>query len=232
MDMRSESKIMSRSAMVTGQQTNAVEAWERIYYIDSVQVGRPGYLLVKRWLDCLGAVIAMVIFALPMIIIAVLVKLDSPGPALFKQERLGINGEVFVMYKFRSMYTDAEKSGPRWAAKNDCRCTPVGRVLRLSRLDELPQLWNIMVGDMSFVGPRPERACFYEQFEKYILGFHHRLAVKPGITGLAQVNGGYDLRPEEKIVYDMEYIRTMSVATDFKCILKTMKVIFTREGAR
>ena len=127
---------------------------------------------------------------------------------------------------------DAEADGPQWAKKDDCRCTRLGTFLRHTRLDELPQLWNILKGDMSLVGPRPERACFYEEFETYIHGFHYRLLVKPGLTGLAQVNGGYDLKPEEKIVYDIQYIENQSILTDMNCLLKTVSLVFTHEGAR
>jgi lipopolysaccharide/colanic/teichoic acid biosynthesis glycosyltransferase len=136
------------------------------------------------------------------------------------------------MYKFRSMYMDAEKYGPQWAERIDWRCTRVGRFLRKTRLDELPQIWNILRGEMSIVGPRPERAYFYEQFGTYIHGFHNRLVVKPGLTGWAQINGGYDLKPEEKIFFDMEYIEKQSLALDLECILRTVKLIFTHEGAR
>ena len=136
------------------------------------------------------------------------------------------------MVKFRSMGINAEENGPQWADKDDDRCTKVGRVLRKFRLDELPQVWNILKGDMSCVGPRPERPCFYEEFETYIHGFRNRLAVKPGLTGLAQVNGGYDLLPEEKIVLDMEYIANRSLLLDLKCLLKTVGLVFTHHGAR
>ena len=130
------------------------------------------------------------------------------------------------------MHVDAEKDGPKWAEKDDARVTKVGQFLRNTRLDELPQLWNILVGEMSFVGPRPERACFYKIFETYIQDFGKRMLVKPGLTGWAQVNGGYNLSPEEKIVYDLEYIEKQSLWMDFMCILKTAKLVFTHEGAR
>lgn len=191
-----------------------------------------GYLFTKRIFDIVASFLAGVILLVPMLIIALVIRMDSPGLALFRQERLGKNGEPFTILKFRSMYLDAEVDGPQWAAVNDHRCTRVGRVLRNSRLDELPQIWNIFKGDMSFVGPRPERACFYTEFETYIPGFHNRLAVKPGLTGLAQVNGGYDLKPEEKIVYDIDYIKNQSLLLDLKCILKTVRLVFTHEGAR
>ncbi|MGB4627108.1 MAG: sugar transferase, partial [Erysipelotrichaceae bacterium] len=116
--------------------------------------------------------------------------------------------------------------------ENDSRCTKVGNFLRKTRIDELPQLVNVIKGDMSLVGPRPERRHFYEEFEEYINGFHHRLVVKPGITGLAQITGGYNLLPEEKIIYDMQYIEKMSFKLDAYCILMTLVVVFTHEGAR
>lgn len=190
------------------------------------------YLGLKRLFDISVAVMVLLLMLLPMVITAILIRLDSPGNALFIQERLGKNGVPFSMYKFRSMYIDAEENGPQWAQKNDPRCTRFGRFLRSSRLDELPQLVNILKGDMSFVGPRPERACFYERFEKNVPGFSARLMVKPGLTGYAQINGGYDLKPEEKIVFDMLYIKRQSVKLDLYCLFKTIFVVFTHEGAR
>lgn len=186
----------------------------------------------KRIFDFTAAMVMMILLLLPMLLIAVYVKLDSYGSAIYKQERIGLNGKPFTIYKFRTMYVNAEENGPQWAEKIDYRCTRAGHVLRKTRLDELPQLWNIITGDMSFVGPRPERAYFYDQFEQYIHGFKNRLSVKPGLTGWAQVNGGYDLQPEEKIVYDMEYIESRSFGIDMKCIFMTIRLVFTHEGAR
>ena len=198
-----------------------------------VQVaGTKAYLVTKRLLDIGFAVLFLAVLWLPMLLIALWIRLDSTGPAFFKQERLGKNGKPFVMIKFRSMRTDAEANGPQWAQKNDYRCTKVGKVLRKSRLDELPQLFNILKGEMSFVGPRPERACFYDEFETYIPHFRQRLLVRPGLTGLAQVNGGYELKPEEKIVYDMDYIGRRSFILDVQCVWKTIKVVFSHDGAR
>lgn len=130
------------------------------------------------------------------------------------------------------MRIDAEINGPKWADKDDDRATKVGAFLRKTRLDELPQLWNILCGEMSFVGPRPEREYFYNIFETYIPNFGLRMLVKPGLTGWAQVNGGYELGPEEKIVYDLEYITNRSFGMDIRCMLKTVKLVFTHEGAR
>lgn len=194
--------------------------------------GGPVYFFCKRVLDLLMAVVAFVICLLPMIVIGILIKLDSEGPIIYSQERLGKYGKPFMIYKFRSMVLTAEAEGPRWADADDKRCTRVGRILRKSRLDELPQLINILKGEMSFVGPRPERAYFYDKFESYIPGFWKRMAVIPGLTGLAQVSGGYDLSPEEKLRYDMEYIQKRSFWMDIKCMVKTVRLVFTHEGAR
>ena len=190
------------------------------------------YHFIKRSFDLCFSFILGIILLIPMLIIALIIKLDSPGPVLFRQERLGKCGRPFTMIKFRSMCVDAEKDGPKWADREDKRCTKFGRALRKSRLDELPQLWNILIGNMSFVGPRPERACFYEEFDEYIPEFKHRLQVTPGLTGLAQINGGYELKPEEKIVYDMYYIRNRSFRIDISCMFKTVALMFTHEGAR
>ena len=204
-----------------------------IYHVEAVtpQISF-GYGLAKRTADIVVSLLVAVLGILPMLIIALLIKLDSKGPVIFKQERLGKDGNPFVMYKFRSMCETAEENGPQWAERDDDRCTRVGAFLRKTRLDELPQFWNILRGDMSLVGPRPERPYFYDEFEKYIHGFHNRLAVRPGLTGWAQVRGGYDLLPEEKIVFDMEYIAAMSVRMDLRCIIRTVRLIFTHEGAR
>lgn len=190
------------------------------------------YLIVKRAFDVSVSIVAIILLAIPMIIIAILIRFDSPGPALFRQERLGKDGRSFTILKFRTMQMDAEKEGPQWTVKADPRCTRLGKKLRQSHMDEIPQLWNILKGEMSFVGPRPERACFYEKFETYIHGFSKRFLVKPGLTGYAQVNGGYELKPEEKIVYDIAYIKGQSIALDLWCMFKTVKLVFTHEGAR
>ena len=191
-----------------------------------------GFVFLKRLSDILVSLLVATLGLLPMLIIALCIKIDSRGPVIFKQERLGKDGKSFTMYKFRSMRVDAEADGPKWAEKEDDRCTKVGALLRKTRLDELPQFWNILKGEMSLVGPRPERPFFYDEFETYIHGFRNRLVVRPGLTGWAQVSGGYDLKPEEKIVYDMEYIANMSVRMDLRCMVRTLRLAFTHEGAR
>lgn len=209
------------------------EQKKKEYFIEQVIPERkPVYSFVKRLCDIVLSLCAGIVLLLPLCVIGLLIKLDSEGPALYKQERLGKNGKSFYMYKFRSMRVDAEKDGPKWANQDDDRCTRLGKFLRKCRLDELPQLWNIFVGDMSIVGPRPERPYFYDEFETYIHGFRHRLAVQPGLTGLAQVNGGYDLEPEEKIIYDMRYIKERSLLMELGIIFKTVALVFSHEGAR
>lgn len=206
---------------------------DKIFHIDEVVPRSPkGYEFFKRAFDVFFAVLGFAICMIPMLVIAIAIKIDSKGPVMYKQDRWGLSKKEFVIYKFRTMHTDAERSGPRWAKENDHRCTRVGRFLRKTRLDELPQLINIIKGEMSFVGPRPERPFFYEKFEEYIHGFENRLVVKPGLTGLAQINGGYTLLPEEKIILDMEYIENRSFWGDIKLIFSTVKLIFTHEGAR
>ncbi len=194
---------------------------------------KPVYSFFKRFFDIVLSLFALIVLLIPMLIIAVIVKLTSPGSVLYKQERLGKDGVSFEIIKFRSMYADAESNGAQWSdGENDERITPFGKFLRRTRMDELPQFAQILTGKMSLVGPRPERECFYEKFETYIHGFSERLKVKPGLTGLAQVHGGYDLRPEEKVVYDIEYIKKRSLWLDLKCILLTVRIIFSHNGAR
>ena len=193
---------------------------------------KPIYSGIKRIFDVVFSFILLVFLFLPLILIAHAVKLDSAGPVFYKQERLGLFGEPFVMLKFRTMIPDAERDGPVWAKKEDPRRTRVGVFLRRFHLDELPQLWNILVGDMSFVGPRPERPMFYKEFGKIVKGFEKRLLVKPGLTGLSQINGGYDLTPAEKWLYDMKYIHDRSILLDLKCLIWTVPVILTARGSR
>lgn len=194
--------------------------------------GSLAYQVFKRGFDIVGSLIGLFFLMIPMTVVAIIIRLDSPGNPIYRQERLGLNGKPFYMYKFRSMVKSAEDDGPKWASESDPRCTKIGSFLRRTKIDELPQLFNILVGEMSFVGPRPERSYFYDVFETYIPDFRDRLAVKPGLTGLAQVNGGYDLGPDEKLVYDIEYIHTQSLWTDLKCILRTFFVVFTGKGMR
>ena len=185
---------------------------------------------MKRAADVTLSLAALAVLAVPMAVIALAVKLDSPGPVFYQQERLGKNGKPFQLVKFRSMRTDAEKAGAQWAKEHDPCVTRIGHIMRACRLDELPQLWGVVKGDLSLVGPRLERAVFYDAFEKYIPGFKQRLMVTPGITGLAQVNDGYDLKPAEKIQYDVEYIKHQSFGMDMTILLKTVMTVLLGTG--
>lgn len=193
---------------------------------------KKSYLIPKRIFDLILSVLALLVLLLPMAIVALLIRVESPGPVIYKQERLGKNGKPFMMYKFRSMRNDAEKSGPQWATVCDPRCTKVGKVIRVWHIDELPQLWNVVLGEMTVVGPRPEREFFYQEFEKELPNFRDRLLVDQGLTCIAQVNGCYDLTPAGRLEYDMEYIQKQSLWTDIKCVLKTFVVLFNHKGAR
>ena len=211
------------------------ERTEEEYYVEKLgQIGKkPFYSFVKRLFDIFASGIGILLLFIPMLIIAAVVACSSKGGAFYTQERLGLNGRKFKLVKFRSMRKDAEKNGAQWSnGDQDARITKVGRFLRKTRLDGLPQLFCIFIGTMTIVGPRPEREIFYEKFEEYVHGFSERLKVKPGLTGLAQINGGYDLKPEEKVVYDIEYIKTRSIRLDLKIMFKTVAVIFNHKGAK
>jgi lipopolysaccharide/colanic/teichoic acid biosynthesis glycosyltransferase len=190
------------------------------------------YGYFKRIFDFVLALAAVIITLPVMAVICLCVILETGGSPVYVQERLGIGGTSFRIYKIRSMYTNAEASGPRLAEADDSRITQVGRFIRKTRLDELPQLFNILKGDMSFVGPRPERFHFTRMFMEQIPGFAGRLKVKPGLTGLAQIMGGYDITPSEKLKLDMEYIRSRSLWFDIKILIKTIPVALNCKGAR
>ncbi|QHT59919.1 sugar transferase [Paenibacillus lycopersici] len=202
------------------------------FVLPSVIQKKSYYLLFKRLSE---VVLSCIIFALliPIIAISVVaILVESPGPVFYVQERVGWKGQLFKVIKLRSMRVDAEKNGAQWAMVNDPRVTRVGSFIRKTRIDELPQLINVIKGDMSLIGPRPERPIFVAQFNEQVPGFIQRLLVKPGLSGWAQVNGGYDISVKEKLDLDMYYIQNMSFALDMKILLKTIKVVFTGEGAR
>ena len=178
----------------------------------------------------------MAVMAFPlMVLTAIAIWLESDGPVLYCQERVGENGRTFTLAKFRSMRKDAEQAGkPIWAKDHDDRVTRVGRFIRKTRLDELPQLWNVVRGDMSFVGPRPERPFFVDQLSNEIPLYQQRHAVKPGLTGWAQVKYRYGASLEdamEKLRYDLYYIKHMSVVFDLTIVFDTVKVVLFRKGA-
>ena len=190
---------------------------------------------IRRILDLIASIVLLVILFPLFVIVAIAIKIESPGPILYSQSRYGKDGKIFKVYKFRSMVADAEKrSGPVWASKNDPRVTRVGKFMRKTRIDELPQLINIIKGDMSFIGPRPERPFFADNFRKKIPLYMNRLKVKPGITGLAQVTVGYDETLEdvkEKVARDLEYINQAgSLKMNLYILFKTIGAVLKGEG--
>ena len=190
--------------------------------------------IVKRFVDIAVSMVGLILAAPLMALAALAVKLESPGPILFRQPRLGQNGSVFILNKFRSMRENAEKdTGPVWSVKKDPRITRIGHLLRRTRLDELPQLFNVLVGHMSFIGPRPERPEFVVTLQKQIPYYMERLAVKPGITGWAQVKHDYGSTVEdalEKLQYDLYYIKNLSLFLDFLIVLNTVQVVLFARG--
>ena len=191
-------------------------------------------LAAKRTVDIVGASFGLLVLAPLMIGIAIAIKATSRGPIFFRQKRYGYHNRRFFIYKFRTMYTHlSDYRGTRQTTPGDPRVTPVGRILRATHLDELPQLWNVLRGEMSFVGPRPERAVFVEQLERVIPGYINRLAIRPGITGLSQLRSGYDesLRSvRRKIRYDLLYVRRGCTLLDAKIILDTVLLVIGLSG--
>jgi sugar transferase (PEP-CTERM system associated) len=188
----------------------------------------------KRALDIAVATVGVILTAPLMVLVALAVRVSSPGPALYHQKRVGLQGRVFTLHKFRSMRDNAEQhTGAQWATEGDTRVTPIGRFLRTTRLDELPQFWNILQGDMSFVGPRPERPEFVRDLTKQIPFYGQRHVVRPGLTGWAQVNFRYGATVAdsmEKLQCDLFYIKNVSIALDLFIILKTIQTIVLRRG--
>jgi len=230
-----------------------VEEGELLYerLTGKIAVGklRPSYLIFsegfnrskfnyifKRALDIVVALLGLVL-AIPIIVLtAILIKLESRGPIIFAQARVGKEGRIFNVFKFRSMRSDAEKhSGPVWATQDDDRITRIGHIIRKLRIDEIPQLWNVLRNEMSFVGPRPERPFFVEELKKDIPYYTERLVVKPGVTGWAQINYRYGASKEdavEKLQYDLYYIKNMSIFLDVLILFRTVKVVLLGFGAR
>jgi len=204
--------------------------------IFSAGYSRPAWMkhacrLVSVFLSIGGSII----LAPVALITALLIKLDSPGPVIYRQERVGEGGRLFTLLKFRSMRVNAEEYGPAWASQNDPRVTKVGKWIRKLRFDEIPQLWNVLCNDMALVGPRPERQHFVDQLQKEIPYYGQRFAVKPGITGWAQINYPYGASKEdalEKLKYDLFYIKHFSVGFDLYIIMQTIKIVLFRKGSR
>jgi len=190
--------------------------------------------VIKRFIDIFMSVFALVFFLPFLLFLGLLIKIDSVGPIFYHQKRVGKNGKEFRIFKLRTMVVDAEKkSGPIWSQKDDSRITRIGRILRRIRLDEIPQFINVLEGHMSIVGPRPERPNFVDEFSKKIPLYKHRLKMKPGITGWAQIKHKYDESLDdvkEKLQYDLYYLENMSLRLDFKIILNTISIVFSAKG--
>ncbi|MFG6672823.1 sugar transferase [Leuconostoc lactis] len=207
--------------------------YEYIQKLNEQDVKKSAYVKIKRLLDIIGSLILLIPSIIPIIIFGILIKLETPGKMFYSQERVGYMGKPIYITKLRSMFQDAEKkSGAMWATKNDARVTRVGSFIRKTRIDELPQLFSVLKGDLSLIGPRPERPMFTEEFSKDIPGFEQRLRITPGLSGWAQVNGGYDATPAEKLVDDLYYINHVGPWLDFKILWMTIKVVITGHGAR
>jgi sugar transferase (PEP-CTERM system associated) len=229
--------------------TDFLDFWERetrtvdldalqpswLFYSDGFRCG-PVDEFLKRGFDIFVSIILLVLTLPLLIVTACLIKIESPGPILYRQERVGLRGRVFTILKFRSMHVDAETDGhPRWAAKGDPRVTRVGAIIRKLRIDELAQTLNVLCGDMSFVGPRPERPFFVAQLAKAIPYYAERHWVRPGITGWAQINFPYGASTEDarrKLTYDLYYVKNRSIFLDALILLQTARVIFWNSGAR
>ena len=228
--------------------TEFLDFWERETRTVDLDALRPSWLFYSDGFRCrmrdaalkrafdMAASLGLLLLTLPLQLVAALaIKLDSRGPVLYRQERVGLNGRIFTIYKFRSMHIDAEQDGrPRWAGERDHRVTRVGRIIRKLRIDELPQIMNVLRGDMSFVGPRPERPFFVAQLGQAIPYYAERHCMRPGITGWAQVNFDYGASVEDarkKLGYDLYYVKNHSIFLDFLILLQTVRVVFG-SGAR
>lgn len=206
--------------------------------VDDVPMQRVTRLLLtdeqrtlKRCIDIIIAILSIILLLPIMIVTAIIIKVSSKGPIIYSQERVGLYGKTFFVHKFRSMKQDAEaKCGPILAAEDDNRITKFGRFIRATRLDELPQLFNVLKGEMSIVGPRPERPFFVEKFVAQKPEYDYRHNVKPGITGLAQIAGKYNTNSYDKLIYDLLYIQDVGVKTDLMIMLQTFKVLLTKSS--
>jgi len=206
------------------------EGWEL-----STPVSRNEYAGLKRGIDVVLVIATAPLWIVLAALLWLVVRLDSRGPAIYRQERLGRSGEIFTLYKFRTMVNDAEVDGPQFATIGDARLTRAGRWLRRFRIDEIPQLWNVVKGEVSLVGPRPERPVFTEQYERSIPFYGYRHLVRPGVTGWAQVNFGYadnERDTIEKLTYDLYYIKHMSPWLDLQILGRSMWTMLSGFGAQ
>ena len=207
-----------------------------LIFSDGFVGGKAYEKAAKRIFDIVVSLIVLMVCMPILIGTAIIIKLTSKGPVLYRQERTGLHDRRFNLLKFRSMRVDAEKeTGPQWASQNDPRVTPIGRFIRHARIDEIPQIFNVLKGDMSFVGPRPERPYFVEQLSEQVPYYRERHNVKPGITGWAQLNFPYGASMDDarrKLEYDLYYIKNYSLFLDFLILLQTARVVLFQDGVR
>lgn len=205
-----------------------------LWFLENLaQTKKENYEKFKRVMDIFSSLFFLVIFLVIYPFVAIAIKLNSKGPVLYKQKRVGKNGKIFEIIKFRSMAEDAEKNGAQWAKEGDHRITFIGNILRKTRIDEIPQIWNVIKGDLSFIGPRPERPEFIKELETKVPHYSMRHLVKPGLTGWAQINFPYGASVEdatEKLQYDLYYIKNRTLLLDLIITLKTIAVILRRSG--
>jgi exopolysaccharide biosynthesis polyprenyl glycosylphosphotransferase len=207
-----------------------------LLFSDGFSLLSRGYVQkIKRILDVIFSALLLTIAAPLIVITTIAIRLDSPGPVFYKQQRVGKRCRIFTVHKFRSMTYNAEESGAKWAKKRDPRVTRVGRLIRFCRIDEIPQIWNVFIGNMSLVGPRPERPEFVKVLDSQIPYYGIRHTVTPGITGWAQIKYPYGASIDDasrKLEYDLYYIKNMSILLDLKILLRTIGVVLLGEGAR
>ena len=206
-----------------------------LIFSDGFSSGRLASSISKRVFDVVVSLLLLVLAFPVLVLFAILIKLESPGPVFYRQTRVGLYGQSFDVVKLRSMRQDAEKDGPKWASENDPRVTRIGRIIRTVRIDEIPQAWSVLKGEMSFVGPRPERPQFVAKLEEMLPYYAERHMVKPGITGWAQINYPYGASAEDarqKLEYDLYYAKNYSPFLDLLILLQTARVIIWPEGAR
>jgi lipopolysaccharide/colanic/teichoic acid biosynthesis glycosyltransferase len=235
------------SASVSGQRVRPlVDVYEEhtgrlplVHIVGGWELTRPvqrsHYAGAKRVIDVVAVILTLPLWILLWGIVWVVVKIDSSGPAIYSQERVGRNGSTFTLYKFRTMVRDAERDGPQFTSEDDPRITRTGRFLRKSRLDEIPQLWNVLMGDVAVVGPRPERPVFVDQFSRTIPFYDSRLLIRPGVTGWAQVHYGYadgEADTVEKLTYDLYYVKHSSLWLDVHILGMSVWTVLTGNGAR
>jgi exopolysaccharide biosynthesis polyprenyl glycosylphosphotransferase len=209
-------------------QLGKVQSMGEVAVIQLTGESAPASDLLKRTFDVFASLALGLVFAVPMLLIALIIKLSSPGPVIFAQDRVGRYGLPFTLYKFRTMVEDAEAdTGPVLSpGESDARLTPIGRIIRKTRMDELPQIWNILKGEMSLVGPRPERSVFVRQFERALPNYSRRHLVRPGMTGLAQVCAGYHTDHRDKLRFDLIYVTQHTIWMDLSILIRTLRVVF------